>query len=571
MLLTAIKVKLAAMVVVAGLDTSQMKGISPDLEKALETLSADQKDQTKDANQSFNTALEKIKALADGNDGYANYIIGRWALQGVFQGANVETVMAYLKKAADKDVPIAKAELGGLLLQAFPQDPERIKEGIGYIKSAESAGNPDARRALAQLHLQGVPGTDVELSVDKAKGLFEKGSSAGDGASSLALYQLLAGGVKDANGTQLLAQDTKQALAMLTKAAEEQSSPQAMGILAGLYFNGGDPKSVNVEKNPQKALDMFNKAADKGNAAANRSLAILHENGVEGVVTRDVKKAMEFYAKAANGGDPQAQFRLALAYETGVGDVDKDGKVKEVYLAPNPKNALDLYRIAAQSGMAEPAYNVGMYYENGAVVDKDPVKAFAFFMRAAQGGLPQAQHKVATYYQNGSGVGRDIVAAIGWFQRAADQNFALSQLFMGAMHEMGVGVQQNFTSAALNYSMAAEQGVPLAMMRLASLHERGKASAKGKDMPRAWAYAQQAVDASKDAKGTENPTAVKFRDEIAAKMSDAEKAEGKKLLEGLKSKQSAGAAAAPAAATETPAAPAAGSSKSGAKGTKKTK
>jgi uncharacterized protein len=551
MLLTAIKVKLAAMVVVAGLDTSQMKGISPELEKTLETLSADQQDKAKDVNQSFNTALTKIKELADKDDGYANYIIGRWSLQGAIQGAGLEQVMAYLKKASDKNVPLAKAELGGLMLQAFPQDPAKIKEGIGYIQEAEAAGNTDALRALAQFYLQGVPAAGIDQSVEKAKALFEKGSTAGDGASTLALFQLYAGGVKDGNETQLIPQDTKQALALLTKAAEVQENPQAMGILAGLYFGGGDPKGINIEKNPQKAIDMFKKAADKGNPTANRSLAILHENGSESVVTRDLEKAAEYYTKAANAGDPQSQFRLAVAHELGMGEVDKDGKVTKVIIAPNQqKTALDLYRIAAQSGMAEANYNVGMYYENGAVVDKDAEKAFAFFMRAAQGGLAQAQHKVATYYQNGVGIGRDIVAALGWFQRAADQNFGLSQLVMGAMNEMGVGMPQNFTAAALNYSMAADQGIPLAMIRLASLHERGKASSKGKDLARAWAYAQQAVDASKDAKGNENPTAVKFRDDIFAKMSDAEKAEGKKLLDGLKSKANAGAAPA-APATET--------------------
>ena len=550
MVLTAIKIKLVALVAVAGLNTDDMKGISPDMIKTLESLAADQKAAQEkpgsvDVNASLTKAVEKVAELAKAGDPDANYALGKWAVLGLFQNATAEAAMGSYKVAADKGHILAKAELGGLMLQAYPQDPERVKQAVKYIQEAEEGGNNDARRALAQLTLQGAAG--IEQSLDKAKALLEKGSASGDGASTLGLSQLYGAGVQDSKGASLLAKDDAKALELLNKAVEQGNSP-AMSALAARYFNG----DALVKKDPAKAIEMFKTAAGKGNAAANNSLGQIFENGL-GEQKKNLEEAVKYYTQAANSGDAAAQFRVGNMLETGVKDGDK------VIVPPNPKSALDLYRIAAQSGLAEANFNVGAYYESGNIVDKDPAKAFAFYQRAAFAGLPQAQHKVGAYYQNGIGIGRDLVAGAAWYDRAAQNGFALSQLVLGAMHELGSGVPQSFTAAANYYSLAAEQGMPLAMIRMASLHERGLGVTKS-DLAKAWVYAQQAVDASKEAKD-----AVAYRDALEKNMSTEQKSEAKKIYDQKKAetaKKSDGAgAAAPAAGDAAPSAPATGGGK----------
>ncbi|MBX7208701.1 MAG: sel1 repeat family protein [Verrucomicrobiaceae bacterium] len=549
MILTAIKLKLVALVAVAGLNTDDMKGISPEMTKALESLAADQKaaqekDSKVDINASLTKTVEKVGELAKAGDPDANYALGRWALLGLFQNATAEAAMGSFKAAADKGHVLAKAELGGLMLQAYPQDPEKVKQAIKYIQEAETGGNNDARRALAQLTLQGV-GDIIPASLDKAKALLEKGSAAGDGAATLGLSQLYAAGVNDGKGEVKLAKDENKALEMLQKAVEQGNSP-AMSQLAALYFNGAEHPSV--KKDPAKAITMFKNAADKGNAAANNSLGQIYENGL-GEQKKNIEEAVKYYTAAANAGDAAAQFRVGNMLEVGVKDGDK------VIVGQNPKAALDLYRISAQSGLAEANYNVGAYYEAGNIVDRDLPKSFAFFQRAAFAGLPQAQHKVGAYYQNGVGIGRDLVAGAAWYQRAADNGFALSQLVLGAMSELGSGVPQSFTAAANNYQLAAAQGMPLAMIRMASLYERG-AGVKA-DLARAWVYAQQAVDASNKAKD-----AVAYLEALEKNMSSEQKSEAKKIYDQKKSeakKSDSGApAAAPTSSGSAPAAPTTG-------------
>ena len=71
MLLTALKVKLAAMVVVAGLNTDELPKLSDAMKTTLEQLAADQQKAAEqpgkgpDVNASFNAALAKMKAMAE--------------------------------------------------------------------------------------------------------------------------------------------------------------------------------------------------------------------------------------------------------------------------------------------------------------------------------------------------------------------------------------------------------------------------------------------------------------------------------------------------------------------------
>jgi uncharacterized protein len=527
MILTALKVKLAAMVVVAGIDTDALKNMSPEMKATLDQLAKDQQDQSKDLNAVMTEAVNKINELAGKGDPDANYALGRWTVTGVLQGATVDQTIAFYKAAADKDQVPAKSELGQILLQAFPQDAAKVGEAVELIKAAEAGGDRAARRLLANLHLNGV--ANLEKSAEKARDLLLKGSEEGDGEATFMLYQLYTAGV---TGSEV-AKDDKKALDYLVKAANEQSNPVAMSTLGARYFNGDQPAAGGatlVEKNPEKAMEMFTKAADQGNPAANRLLAEIHEEGLGGQ-KKDPKKALEFYSKAANGRDAAALFRMGVASELGW----MDSESKEVLVQPNPKNALDLYRLAAQNGDVRALYNVGVYYEAGNVVDKDVEKAFALFRRAAESGVAEAIQKVGLAYQNGQGIQQDPIAAKAWFELGSNANFAPSQISLGAMYEMGVGVRPNAQTAANQYGLAADQGQPLAMLRLASLYERGAATQNEKpDFVKAWTFAKKAVDASDSA-----PVAVQYIEALEKQMSAEDKAEAKKVYDAAKAADAA--------------------------------
>lgn len=552
MLLTALKVKLAALVAVAGIDTAELQNPSADLVSTLQKLADDQaaaqkavQDKTTgpDVNKSFNDALAKVNELAAKGDKDAQYVLAHW---GVLTNSNINSIIELYRKSANQGHVLAKVELAQVLLQAFPQDLDRAKEAVQLIKEGEAANNKLARRLLANLYLSGAANVGVEQSVEKAKALLEKGSAEGDGESTLGLSQLYAAGVPG------VAKDDQKSLEYLIKAADQKNAV-ALSTYAARLFDGdpttGDAKPL-VAKEPAKAMKLFEDAASSGFAAANRLLGAIYENGLGGNA-RDLKKAVEYYTKAGNGNDGQALFRLGNYFEAGL----KNGtdEKAEVLVQQNAKSALDLYRLAAQNGSAEAFYNVGVYYETGTVVDKDPTKAFSFLLKAATSGIAQAQFRLANLYQQGSGTTQDPIAAMAWFQRSAAANFAPAQIALGQILESNNG----FEAAAMQYESAAEQGVPLAMLRLASLNERGLTNIKDNkanpNLPRALAYADLAVEASNNAE-----LAVQYRDELKKKMKTDEIAEAKKIYDSKK-KPAAGAAA-----PEAPA-PSKGGSKSGSK------
>lgn len=553
MLLTALKLKLVALVAVAGIDTADMPGASKEFVGILETLKADQDKVQQnpgagstDINKAFNDAVAKVRELAQKDDPDATYALAHW---GVLSGANINEVAALYRKAADKGQVMAKAELAQVLMQAGAQNPEAVKEAIKLIKEAEAADNKVARRMLAQLHLRGVTEGEkgvvvVEKSVEKAKALLEKGEKAGDGEATLGLAQLYSSGVEG------IPQDQQKALDYLIEAGK-QGNAMALSTYGARLLNG-DPDTKEspklVKKDVKAALEMFNTAASKGLAAADRILGQIYENGVgpDGAdVKQDVTKAFEYYTKAANSNDPQALFRLGNAFETGIiKDPKKPRDDKEnILIQPNPKSALDLYRLAAQNNLAEAFYNVGVYYETGTVVDKDPAKAFTFLMKAATANIPQAMNRLAGLYANGTGVTQDVVAAAGWYQRAADMGFAPAQIALGILYEQGAGVRQSRTVAAGHYSDAAQQGNALAMLRLANLYAVG-VNPGTPELPRAWAYAKQADDlAQKSGNKADMDVTANVLKQIEAKMSDAEKAEAAKIFDKLPKLQAPAAAA----------------------------
>ena len=96
--------------------------------------------------------------------------------------------------------------------------------------------------------------------------------------------------------------------------------------------------------------------------------------------------------KKANEGSPVAQFQLGLAYQFGQ-RVNKD-----------PYEAIRWYRMAANSGEPGAQNNLAYLYETGPEGVKDLAEATKWYMRAAVSGNPTAQYNLGLRYLRGEGV-----------------------------------------------------------------------------------------------------------------------------------------------------------------------
>jgi TPR repeat protein len=185
------------------------------------------------------------------------------------------------------------------------------------------------------------------------------------------------------------------------------------------------------------------------------------EDGVRAYLAQEYTAALDIWRPLAEEGHAPAQFGMGLSYENGRG-VERD-----------PTQAAVWYHKAADQGLADAQFNLGNLYLNASGVPKDPIEAVRWFRRAADQGMPHAQVNLGYSYETGSGVAKDPVKAVSWYAKAAEQDFPQAQYYLGAAYERGSGVEENLALAAAWYERAAEQGVVLAGKRFDVLTERG--------------------------------------------------------------------------------------------------
>lgn len=175
----------------------------------------------------------------------------------------------------------------------------------------------------------------------------------------------------------------------------------------------------------------------------------------------------EMIAKAENG-DADAQFNVGLAY----------------YNQKDYANAVKWYELAAEKDYALAQNNLGVCYDKGTGVKKNPVEAAKWYGKAAEQGMAIAQHNLGYCYYHGLGVEKDYDEAYKWYRKAAEQGnksaisklyywptskieklrmlanlgHAESQYLLAVSYAKGEGVKQNMEEAAKWYKKAAEQG-----------------------------------------------------------------------------------------------------------------
>lgn len=141
--------------------------------------------------------------------------------------------------------------------------------------------------------------------------------------------------------------------------------------------------------------DTLESRAKKGDVVAMHELGLRFERGAG--VERDVNKAVELYHKAAEKGYARSQFNLGIAYSQGLG-VKRD-----------TKQAAEWYIKSAEQGFTLAEHNLGTMYLSGSNgVYQDPAKAVDYLTRAADKHYPLSLHALGILYMSGAGVAQDM-------------------------------------------------------------------------------------------------------------------------------------------------------------------
>ena len=176
-------------------------------------------------------------------------------------------------------------------------------------------------------------------------------------------------------------QDYAKAVECYSEAAE-QGKATSQYNLGNMYYKGR-----GVELNYTKAFKWFKKAAahidqvvrlnmregpiyDRPEfAPAQYNLGVMYAK--DQGVRQNYKKAINYYQKAAERGHAEAQYTLGWMYYNGLGvEIDYT-------------EAINCFRKAAYKGYIDAQYNVGVMYINGQGVEKDSFKAYKWLSLSA--------------------------------------------------------------------------------------------------------------------------------------------------------------------------------------------
>ena len=133
---------------------------------------------------------------------------------------------------------------------------------------------------------------------------------------------------------------------------------------------------------------------------------------------------------------------------------------------------------AAEQGLADAQYNLGVFYDGGTGIVQDHKQAVEWYRKAAIQGDPKAQENLGLSYAKGQGVEQNYEEAVIWFTKSAEQGNADAQYNLALCYYNGWGVMSNIEKAKQLLSISAEQGNESAIEALNNFSAENNSTAK---------------------------------------------------------------------------------------------
>ena len=222
-------------------------------------------------------------------------------------------------------------------------------------------------------------------------------------------------------------------------------------------------------------------------------------------------EAFDDWQQADAAGDPRGALYLGVLYDTGFG------------VAKDPAQARVWYRRAAEAGSVAGAFNLAIMNDAGVGGPQDLAEAAAWYARAAKSGYGRAEYNLASLYETGSGVPRNRNRAIDLYARAAAHGITAARSHLAALGQASRvpprnspsepvqdAAMQEFTQAQQEllsrgvgaaaqafalFHRAAEEHNPPAEYDIGYCYEHGIGVAKDADQARVW-YQRAATDST---------------------------------------------------------------------------
>ena len=293
---------------------------------------------------------------------------------------SLSTPALLIPQAIAAEMPISGHASYDAAMKAYDQGD--FASALLQAQLAGNGGHAQAQVLAGHILMRGDTGITDNLG---AKKWFLKAANLDQADAMLALGELA---LKSKAGFS-----PADALFWLDKAAD-LGRTDAMMLLSEMYKSG---QGVRIDA--LKSRHYLVKAANNGEVQAMRQLGDLN-------VDTDPQTALNWYEKAAGYGDYAAAHIAAIMY------------VEYYQIKPNAKRAGELLSQAANAGIpaAQADYGLVVYQGNG--VTRSVEKAAQWFKLAAEGGDGEGRFLYAFTLAKGDGVPQNYEDAYYWLLRA---------------------------------------------------------------------------------------------------------------------------------------------------------
>lgn len=256
------------------------------------------------------------------------------------------------------------------------------------------------------------------------------------------------------NGYAGLKVNIRKAFGLYLKSAE-QCCADAMVNIGDLYKEGKLPTETNLAK----AVEWYERAKELGSADALSAIGHLYKEGL--YYEKDLQKAYDCYyeafEKASDDEKGYHAFWIGLLFQE----------------AGQHTEAFEYYEQAADLGVDEAYFHLGILCHLGWGTEKNDNRAFGFFSLAYSKGVKSAAKWLADCYREGQGTEVNYAKAFQLYEEASnnDDSFALESL--GGMYNEGEGCERDWRKAFDYFSQAADLGNEDALETLSYFYDEG--------------------------------------------------------------------------------------------------
>ncbi len=172
--------------------------------------------------------------------------------------------------------------------------------------------------------------------------------------------------------------------------------------------------------NRSRALTLYSQLAEEGDCTAMNNL---------GYVEKDLDKKVYWFKKAADSGNYVAQYNIGLYYKEGRG-------VEQSY-----KEMFHYMEMSAKNGFEPAMIEVARLYKRGCGVEKDTDKMLHWYEKAIAKGNVAAMLEIAFLYRYGDYIAQDSGKAMEYYRKAVQTgdkgNFTEDSPQLDAMYNIG--------------------------------------------------------------------------------------------------------------------------------------